>query len=313
MRARLMKNLICIVASCLFYQWCSGQRIVTSKDLLHSTIKIGCIESDGHTMGVGTGFFYNYGVSNQPSVAIPVIVTCKHVIEGSNVGILDFALAKTNSFDTLQPHFEVVIQNFESRWIKDPDPSIDVAVMPIADILTQLNNAGKIPEYFPFDDGAIITSNELINIGAFQSVKFIGYPIGISDEVNNLPVARQGITATDLSIDYEGKKEFLIDAAVFPGSSGSPVLIADEGGHASGANWNMGSFIRLIGIVDQYDTVDQSGHIVVRQVPTDLETNMVTAIPVNLGVIIKAEVINDFRQTLLDRVLKSEQLQAFHK
>ena len=59
--------------------------------------------------------------------------------------------------------------------------------------------------------------------------------------------------------------------------------------------------------------MDQSGHIVVSQVPTMLETNMVTAIPVNLGVIIKAEVINDFRQTLIDIQKQYEQTQAFKK
>lgn len=32
---------------------------------------------------------------------------------------------------------------------------------------------------------------------------------------------------TDFKVDYEGKKEFLIDASIFNGSSGSPILISN--------------------------------------------------------------------------------------
>ena len=49
------------------------------------------------------------------------------------------------------------------------------------------------------------------------------------DEVNNKPVVRKGITATDIRLDYNGRKEFLIDAACFHGSSGSPVFLRKMG------------------------------------------------------------------------------------
>ena len=57
----------------------------------------------------------------------------------------------------------------------------------------------------------------------------IGYPIGLIDEYNNKPIVRKGITATTYNIDYNGKKEFLIDIACFPGSSGSPIFIRRDG------------------------------------------------------------------------------------
>jgi len=56
----------------------------------------------------------------------------------------------------------------------------------------------------------------------------VGYPIGLWDEKNNYPIFRKGITATHPANDYNGKSEFMIDAACFPGSSGSPVYIIDE-------------------------------------------------------------------------------------
>jgi len=59
----------------------------------------------------------------------------------------------------------------------------------------------------------------------------VGYPVGIWDSANNMPVIRRGITATHPGKDYEGKSEFMIDAACFPGSSGSPVFLFNLGSY----------------------------------------------------------------------------------
>lgn len=268
-----------------------------SERLLHCAIRIKCVQTNG-VVGVGTGFFYDYTSDTDTNGSIPVIVTCKHVVTGSVVGILDFALAKTNAFDRTQPHFQVTIPNFESLWIKDPDTNIDIAVLPIAPIMQKLVDERKRLDVVPFAKAELLKTND--EIGAFQNVKFIGYPIGISDELNNLPIARQGMTATDVSVDYEGRKEFLIDAAVFPGSSGSPVLIVDEGSFSTGNGFALGSRIRLLGIVDAVTEIDERGHIEFRNVPTILEAEPVTKIPANLGLVIKAEVLNDFEKPLFD-------------
>ncbi len=71
-----------------------------------------------------------------------------------------------------------------------------------------------------------------------DTVYILGYPSGIFDPKNSYPILRSGIIATDPHIDFEfnpqlqekygfpvkGIKGFLIDAAIFPGSSGSLVL-----------------------------------------------------------------------------------------
>ena len=270
-----------------------------SKILLHSTIRIVCVQTNGMS-DVGTGFFYSFDYPSATS-SIPVIVSCKHVIVNSAVGILDFALAKTNAFARTQPHFQVAITNFESYWIKHPDTNIDIAILPIAPIMQKLEDEGKRLDVFPFNRKELLTTNELAQIGVFQTVKFIGYPIGISDELNNLPIARQGMTATDVSIDYEGRREFLIDASVFPGSSGSPVLIAEQGSYIPiGGGLAFGNELRLLGIIDAVVEIDERGHIEFRNVPTALQAEPVTKIPSNLGLVIKAEVLNDFEKPLFD-------------
>ena len=58
-----------------------------------------------------------------------------------------------------------------------------------------------------------------------ENVYFIGYPDNRFDVQNNLPLIRQGMIASHPKYDYNGDPVFIIDAQVFPGSSGSPVYI----------------------------------------------------------------------------------------
>ena len=97
--------------------------------------------------------------------------------------------------------------------------------MPIEHILDEAEATDRTP-YFPSLQKAMIpSSTDLEGLAAIEDVIMIGYPIGLLDSHNNLPVARKGITATDPVKDYEGRKEFMIDLACFPGSSGSPVFL----------------------------------------------------------------------------------------
>ena len=63
------------------------------------------------------------------------------------------------------------------------------------------------------------------NLDAIEDALFVGYPLDIYDRVNNLPIAREGMAATPLSVDYRCRPQFLVDASVVRGSSGSPVFV----------------------------------------------------------------------------------------
>lgn len=62
-----------------------------------------------------------------------------------------------------------------------------------------------------------------------QSVMFVGYPDSIKDRMHNLPIARTGTIASLPHVDFDGQPSFLIDAQVWPGSSGSPVFVKGKG------------------------------------------------------------------------------------
>ena len=61
-----------------------------------------------------------------------------------------------------------------------------------------------------------------------SQVTMVGYPSGLWDSKNNYPIVRQGNIATPPNVDFNGKEEFLIDIALYPGSSGSPVFLIDH-------------------------------------------------------------------------------------
>jgi len=119
----------------------------------------------------------------------------------------------------------------------------------------------------------------------------VGYPNGIWDNINNKPILRKGITATHPNFDYCGKKEIMIDAACFPGSSGSPVFIFNEGGYRDkSGNMFMGaSRIILLGVLYAGPQHTAQGDIQIVNVPTIDRPIAISRIPNNLGLIIKSE------------------------
>ena len=64
-------------------------------------------------------------------------------------------------------------------------------------------------------------------------------------------VTRQGITATPIWNQFKGDKVFLIDAGVFPGSSGSPVFIYNRGTFPTKDGIAVGNRIMFVGILTE--------------------------------------------------------------
>lgn len=264
-----------------------------SRTLLRNTVRIEVVKSDG-TVNVGTGFFYAFEDKNRTS-SIPVIVTCWHVVSDGATGALFFALASTNWPARTQDHFTIALPQFDKYWIRHPDTNVDLAVMPLAPLIRLLKEQGKFLDVAPIGESLIPSDEELPKYGVFQEVKFIGYPIGIWDEKNNLPVVRRGMTATDPVIDYNGRTEFLVDAAVFPGSSGSPVFIANEGLNFFDGGLYSGSRVSFLGIMYGVYQYTSEGKAEIITIPTAFDIKTKTAIPANLGIVVKAKRLADFK------------------
>ena len=198
-----------------------------TEQLLFATLRIEAGQK------VGTGFIVAHKWGEQEEDEGPFLVTNKHVVQGSEEGQLKFTL-RDPSDKSLKPLLgqtsSVTISKDAWRWTCHPSKDIDVAALPLAPVASYLEDRGQAT-YFRSIPTSLVPDQDVIqDFDAVEEILFVGYPSGIYDEVNNLPIFRKGITATYLSIDYEAKPIFLIDASVFPGSSGSPVIFYSKGG-----------------------------------------------------------------------------------
>jgi len=137
-------------------------------------------------------------------------------------------------------------------------------------------------------------------LDAVEEVIFVGYPNGIYDSVNNLPITRRGSTATPPSVDYEGKPIFLIDASVFQGSSGSPVLIYDNGSWLS-RDGGLISGIRLflLGVLGSVFFRETDGTLSFEEIPAAVKPVVKTSQMIDLGIVYKSTTIIETIEQLL--------------
>jgi len=223
-----------------------------AEQLLFSTVRIESINSDGIRQ-VGTGLIFSYEIGDQQKTITQYIVTCKHVVENGISGRLTFLSGKSEREVELGKTIRYVNnKNFGATWFGNSNKNIDVAIFPINDLFLFFASNGESIFYRAIRNDMIPDENSLKEIDALEEVVFIGYPWGLWDEKNYLPIFRKGITASPITVDFEGDKKFLIDASVFPGSSGSPVFLFNQGAYnPKSGGITMGTRIKFLGIVSE--------------------------------------------------------------
>lgn len=270
-----------------------------SEQLTYATIRIEAINTQEGTISTGTGYFFHFLENTETNKHVPVIITNKHVIKNAQKGRLIFVTADNNGAPLDQKHHIFNINDFESAWIPHPDENVDLCIMPIASIIELVKKQNNIRLfYIPLNTSLLPTSSQISDFSALEEVIMIGYPNGIWDSLNNKPIIRKGITATHPSRDYCGKKEFLIDMACFPGSSGSPVFLFNEGGYKDkNGNMHLGAHrILLLGTLYAGPQHTVTGNIEI--VPIANKAIATSLIPNNLGYVIKHYRILELEQLL---------------
>ncbi len=162
----------------------------------------------------GTGFMMQDTASG-----INMIVTNRHILDGRAEIAVVFNETDKNSVRRIAHLLE---SDGSTRWIGNPDPAIDLAVLPVP----------------PLNGGRAISTARLKLSGKMRlgdEVVVIGFGLSeIAGTSHNYPMVRGGVVSyiaeNDILDPVDSQKTllksrtFLIDTRIQPGNSGSPVF-----------------------------------------------------------------------------------------
>lgn len=195
---------------------------------LDCVVAIGLLASDGTKRWVASGFLYGdliepvTGTEKHYRVSL---VTNRHVFEG-----LEKAYVRFNpEADEPAREYEIELRKPDGKllWSAHPDPEIDVAVVIIN---TDFLKKEKINVAFFLGDANVADRAKANELGLSEGdgVYVLGFPLGLVGRGRNFVIVREGSIARIRDTLAGSNKEFLVDAFVFPGNSGGPVVTRPE-------------------------------------------------------------------------------------
>ena len=138
------------------------------------------------------------------------LVTNKHVVEGSHSGSITFSVADASGQPLSDRSYKLHCSEKAWEWTGHLDEGVDVAAISITLAVDNIRGQVYNIYYRTISRDIVLTEEQTRDMDAIEEVWMVGYPNGIYDQVNNLPVVRRGITATPYAVDYEAKPQFLI-------------------------------------------------------------------------------------------------------
>jgi hypothetical protein len=213
---------------------------------LDAVLSIGTEEKDNFKT-LATGFLAGFltGEKNEQGNLYKVfLVTNRHVFEASKKVLLRFNLTSEGC-----KIYNLVLEDENGKkWLNHPNPKVDIAVVYVN--FNQLIE-DKIKCNF-IDEESMAFSDTIQSIGISQgdSVFVLGFPMGISGKEKNYVIVRGGVISRFDPEIIKNDFQFLIDATVFPGNSGGPVIIRPELASLKGTKAVDKAY--LIGVVRSY-------------------------------------------------------------
>ncbi len=254
--------------------------------------------NDDQELMQGTGFFY---IRKTKAGNVLFLVTNLHVVTGSDpedkvapVGNkieFYFHRSPTNPRDVKRWRMPLYTQCGMSRWItSDTFPDSDVAVILIP------GEVWKDCHVTALDVGS---AEPFMKVRPTTQVALVGYPHGFYDQTNSLPIWKSGAVASEPEADFNGKPLFLVDAAVFRGMSGCPVIAYAHGGYETtqgGYTASPGFATQFLGIFSSFHTRRQFLHLATGSPDSGIGVNQEVSLELNN--VWKAHLIVDMIENL---------------
>lgn len=258
-----------------------------STQLLFSTTQI-LVEREAGGTTSGTGFFFSLPHPEGGDKFVPLIVTNAHVVRDVRRGVFEVAVDSGNGIP--MPGEKLRIEFDQSTFAELSDDPMDIAAAPIASILERQYDSNKRPFLKAIDANLVPSAEQAGELDAIEEITFFGYPSGLRDMHNSTPLIRRGITSTPFWNDFQGEQKFVVDAGVYPGSSGSPVFLYNEGSFSVGGSHVIGSRLLFLGMLSNVaQRRETAGNVYL-----------------GLGIVLKAGAIRDFLQAGVNRIISKQ-------
>lgn len=228
-----------------------------------------------------------------------MLVTNKHVVADTIKTWIRIPYVHSENGTGTRRSFDFDFSNRNGIWVDHPEDEIDLCALPLQGILELMCEYDSYARHVTLDEKLIPTQEELEKLSPFEDVIMVGYPIGLIDEAHNAPIMRKGMTATHPRYDFNGKPLFMIDCACFPGSSGSPVFLLDNGAYVEGETLMLGQRrFKFLGVMFSGPVLRATGEIDVVEIPTSQRLVSTTGVMVNLGNVIKSSKLSELGEVL---------------
>lgn len=261
------------------------------EQIYFSTVRITVPNLSGPGGSVGTGFLVKmYLPELGPGTEAALLVSNKHVFW--HKGALQLAFHRRHD-ERDEPVLGQVVGytegDFSEHLMGHPDPEVDLACVNVSTLV--YNHPIYFRTILPSHYSDFAEPDLLPGVETW----FVGYPDGRFDQVYNLPLMRRGYIASIPTLDFNGGPQFIIDAHVYPGSSGSPVFAV------LGGQW------RLLGVITQ----TMIKHQPVKGATAGAE--MAIEQTLGLGIVLKMKLVQELLNVARQRIVSESRERRLFK
>ena len=222
---------------------------------LNSVVALGGPSSEGMVEYNATGFVYGLlsGVKDEEGnkgYAL-YLVTNRHVYQRASARQPVMHVRFNKPMGTGANLYEIPFRERDgnSSWSVHPNESVDVAVIRLNP--DKLGEDGIEFSFFASDSSTFtLDQARETELCEGDGVFVLGFPLGEAGDERNYTIVRQGIVARAQDWLNGYGQTFLIDASIFPGNSGGPILLKPEAISIRGTQSN--DRCGLLGMVSSY-------------------------------------------------------------
>jgi len=219
---------------------------------LDCVVAIGVINADKSKSWIGTGFlvgrFFRQREGGGKDYHV-FLVTNKHVLDKVSSIVVRFNPQPQTAEPARDYDVPLIDASGSKLWTEHPSQDIDIATI---NINPKLREHGMKFDYFKTDADHLLDIRGMVDRGMTEGdfVYVLGYPMGIVAPDRQYAITRSGSIARIRDLLERRSNDFIVDAFVFPGNSGGPVVSKPEYFAIQGTKVISKAY--LIGIIKSY-------------------------------------------------------------